>query len=40
MDLKNKACLITGGTRGIGAAAAIALAEQGANLVITGQPIG
>jgi NAD(P)-dependent dehydrogenase (short-subunit alcohol dehydrogenase family) len=37
MDLKNKACLITGGTRGIGAATAIALAEQGANLVITGR---
>ena len=37
MDLKNKACLITGGTRGIGAAAAIALAEQGANVVITGR---
>jgi len=30
MDLKNKVCLVTGGTKGIGAAAAIALAEQGA----------
>ena len=32
MHLENKTCLITGGTRGIGAATAIALAEQGANL--------
>ena len=39
MNLKDKACLITGGTRGIGAAAAIALAEQGANLVINGRRI-
>jgi NAD(P)-dependent dehydrogenase (short-subunit alcohol dehydrogenase family) len=37
MDLKNAACLITGGTRGIGAAAAVALAEQGANVVIVGR---
>lgn len=37
MDLKDAACLITGGTRGIGAAAAIALAEQGANVVVVGR---
>jgi NAD(P)-dependent dehydrogenase (short-subunit alcohol dehydrogenase family) len=37
MNLKDKACLITGGTRGIGAAAAVALAEQGANVVIVGR---
>jgi NAD(P)-dependent dehydrogenase (short-subunit alcohol dehydrogenase family) len=34
MDLKNKVCLITGGTKGIGAATAIALAEQGAKVSI------
>jgi NAD(P)-dependent dehydrogenase (short-subunit alcohol dehydrogenase family) len=34
MNLKDKTCLITGGTRGIGAATAVALAEQGANLVL------
>src|SRR4029079_12605193 len=34
MDLKNKVCLVTGGTKGIGAAAAIALAEQGARVSI------
>ena len=37
MELKDAACLITGGTRGIGAATAIALAERGANVVITGR---
>jgi NAD(P)-dependent dehydrogenase (short-subunit alcohol dehydrogenase family) len=30
MDLRNKVCLITGGTKGIGAATAVALADQGA----------
>ena len=34
MDLKNKVCLVTGGTKGIGAAAAVALAEQGAKVSI------
>jgi 3-oxoacyl-[acyl-carrier protein] reductase len=34
MDLKNKVCLVTGGTKGIGAAAAIALAEQGGNIAL------
>lgn len=34
MDLKNKVCLVTGGTKGIGAASAIALAEKGAHLSI------
>jgi NAD(P)-dependent dehydrogenase (short-subunit alcohol dehydrogenase family) len=37
MDLKNLACLITGGTRGIGAATAVALAERGGNIVIVGR---
>ncbi|HEY8746772.1 MAG TPA: SDR family oxidoreductase [Tepidisphaeraceae bacterium] len=37
MDLNNAACLITGGTRGIGAATAVALAERGANVAITGR---
>jgi NAD(P)-dependent dehydrogenase (short-subunit alcohol dehydrogenase family) len=39
MELKDAACLITGGTRGIGAAAAIALADHGANVVIVGRRI-
>ncbi|MGE5608159.1 MAG: SDR family NAD(P)-dependent oxidoreductase [Bacillota bacterium] len=34
MQLKNKVCLVTGGTKGIGAATAIALAEQGADLAV------
>jgi NAD(P)-dependent dehydrogenase (short-subunit alcohol dehydrogenase family) len=34
MNLTNKSCLITGGTKGIGAATAIALAEQGADIAI------
>ncbi len=34
MRLEEKACLITGGTRGIGAAAAVALAERGASVAL------
>lgn len=34
MDLAGKACLITGGTSGIGAATAVALAEKGASLML------
>lgn len=34
MDLAGKACLITGGTSGIGAATAIALAQRGASLAL------
>jgi NAD(P)-dependent dehydrogenase (short-subunit alcohol dehydrogenase family) len=37
MDLLNKACLITGGTSGIGAATALALAEQGAHIAVLGR---
>src|SRR4051812_42967400 len=37
MNLNAKICLVTGGTRGIGAAGAIALAEQGANIAIVGR---
>jgi len=39
MNLKNKVCLITGGTRGIGGAAAVALAEQGALISIAARTI-
>jgi NAD(P)-dependent dehydrogenase (short-subunit alcohol dehydrogenase family) len=39
MDLKNKVCLVTGGTKGIGAAAAIALAEQGARVSIVARTL-
>jgi NAD(P)-dependent dehydrogenase (short-subunit alcohol dehydrogenase family) len=34
MNLEDKVCLITGGTRGIGAATAFALAESGASVVL------
>jgi NAD(P)-dependent dehydrogenase (short-subunit alcohol dehydrogenase family) len=34
MQLNQKTCLVTGGTKGIGAATAIALAEQSANLAL------
>src|SRR5579862_583538 len=39
MNLKNKVCLVTGGTKGIGAAAALALAEQGASVSIVARGI-
>ncbi|HXE54698.1 MAG TPA: SDR family NAD(P)-dependent oxidoreductase, partial [Tepidisphaeraceae bacterium] len=39
MELKDTACLITGGTRGIGAATAIALAERGGNVVLCARRI-
>ena len=39
MELKQKVCLVTGGTKGIGAATAIALAEQGANVSIVARSI-
>jgi NAD(P)-dependent dehydrogenase (short-subunit alcohol dehydrogenase family) len=34
MQLTNKVCLVTGGTRGIGGATALALADAGASLVL------
>ena len=37
MNLQNKTALITGGTKGIGAAAAIALAKAGANIALVGR---
>ena len=37
MDLAQKTALVTGGTRGIGAATAIALAKAGANVAIVGR---
>jgi len=37
MDLQNKRALITGGTKGIGAAMAIDLAEQGCHVAINGR---
>jgi NAD(P)-dependent dehydrogenase (short-subunit alcohol dehydrogenase family) len=39
MQLEQKCCLITGGTMGIGAAAAIALAEKGANVALVARKI-
>lgn len=37
MELKDKVCLITGGTKGIGAAAAIGCALRGASVVVVGR---
>ena len=37
MELKEKVCLITGGTKGIGAAAAIECAQRGATVVVVGR---
>ena len=37
MELKEKVCLITGGTKGIGAAAAIDCAQRGATVVVVGR---
>jgi NAD(P)-dependent dehydrogenase (short-subunit alcohol dehydrogenase family) len=39
MDLTNAACLVTGGTKGIGAATAIAFAERGARVAIVGRQL-
>ena len=37
MKLQDKVCLVTGGTKGIGAATAIGLAKEGAHLAIVGR---
>ncbi len=37
MQLNGKVCLVTGGTRGIGAAPAVALAREGADVAIVGR---
>ena len=37
MQLNGKVCLVTGGTRGIGAASAFALASEGADVAIVGR---
>jgi NAD(P)-dependent dehydrogenase (short-subunit alcohol dehydrogenase family) len=39
MNLQNKVCLVTGGTKGIGAATALALAEQGGLLSLVARTI-
>jgi NAD(P)-dependent dehydrogenase (short-subunit alcohol dehydrogenase family) len=37
MNLSGKVAIVTGGTSGIGRATAIAYAQQGAKLVVTGR---
>jgi dehydrogenase/reductase SDR family member 1 len=39
-ELRNKICVVTGSSRGIGRGAAIALAEKGATVYVTGRTIG
>ena len=39
MELQGKVCLVTGGTKGIGAAAALALAEKGASIAIVARTL-
>ncbi len=39
MQIRNKVCLITGGTSGIGAAAAYTLAQRGAHIAVVGRTL-
>ena len=38
--LKDKICVVTGATRGIGRGSALALAEEGATVYVTGRSTG